>query len=682
MGIAQKKAITVLLRQNVHLILPAGIRQPLGVCLHFGRNHAGKLVAVELQVAAFLQAAERGRNVAGKVALLQLDASGLLQRTQRGRDGTRNVGIAVQLNDAHIGKLIPEIRNLAAQLVLICHKVGQGRAIHQFGRDGSANARLGNIDALELRQLSDGCGNGTTQVHVPVNIEFGQFRQFTQIRRQGTRKVVVLEVQLRQLGKLEYRLRNSAGKFVAVHAQIRNLAQHSHFLGKYPILGDGAGSGELKSRYTTFRKRNTVPLADGLGQIPFVLGPLGALGGIVDGYQGQGVGLMGSGGQFLRNGKGGRQSLVNAGDELNRGAAAGEEDVLLHGNGDGSAAFTGSGFHLQPRGLHGRENSPADIGRNGYLECFSRAGNFLAGDIQGQLGILTLLGHGNLDGEFSTRHREFGLAGIDGLIGGHGDLHHGIAFTGYLVGGNPGCILGNGHRPGQVGSDGQVNNFTLIIGLHGYRTHHQDGFQTHLGHLHHLGEFATGHGDIGLAGVEALVGSHRQLHHGIAFGRSLVHRQPGSGGLGNGYGPLHVGGNGHIKGSTFHGGAHRLGFYGKNGLFAHLGHLDRPFHLSGHHRHLGLAGVDALILGGGNLQGTIAVCRCGRQGEPVGGHRSRPMVVTGDGDRLFSSGDLKIDGHRRHSEFHHFVLGAGEQHQGGQGGHNSQERFHISIVSN
>ena len=391
---------------------------------------------------------------------------------------------------------------------------------------------------------------------------------------------------------------------------------------------------------------------------------------------------MRCGSQFLRNGKGGLQSLVNAGNELNRGIAAGEVDVLLHGNGDGSIAFTGAGFGLQPGGFHGDEYGPRDIGRNGYLESVTRASDFLGGDIQGQLRLLTLLGHGNLDGEFSTRHREFGLTGIDGLIGGHGNCHHGIAFTGHLVGGNPAGILGNIQRPGQVGGNGEFERCLNIFGLHSDGSHDEDGFQTHLGDIHHLGEFATGHGHFGLSGVEALVGGHRQLHHGITFGRSLVHRQPGSGGLGNGYGPLHVGGNGHVKGAAFHGRTHRLGFYGKDSLLAHLGHFDRPFDLPGHHGHLGLAGVDALVFGGGDLQCTIAICGCRRQGEPVGGHGSRPVVVTGDGDRLFPAGDLEIDGHRRHSEFHHFVLGAGEQHQGGQGGHYSQKSFHISIVSN
>ena len=362
------------------------------MCLNGERDDTGHLVILHMHLLGALgQFGEGIRNGAGQVTAIELDAgcgtgSKGFELAQGCGQVAGNARVGVQhdgLEDRHV----PDVRQCATQVGLEGHELQQSFALAQFGRDFSADAGLGNVDAGEFLQASDFLGNAAGHICVAVHVQLGQLRELSQFRGQRAGQVVILEIKLFQLGQAKDRFGNLAGQFVAADAEIGKFREVADFGRERPFRRDGDLGRQLQDSNAAAGERDTRPGAHVLGQIPVAFGPFGALGGVVDGDERQRVGVAAQGSELLGDG----QFLGGPVDRFLDGKLGGAafplhvlEDGDLHGCASGS--------------FHRFSGDPVDAFRNG------EGPRGVGGDVQCNLAALSgNVGGGRVD---EQRRRE------------------------------------------------------------------------------------------------------------------------------------------------------------------------------------------------------------------------------------------------------------------------------------
>ena len=141
---------------------------------------------------------------------------------------------------------------------------------------------------------------------------------------------------------------------------------------------------------------------------------------------GRNTGLLGHG-QFHRQ--------LFSGREYHHGLATFQEDVLVHGEGNHSVFLPFGNVGRNPGDFLRDGQGPGQVGSNGYGIRSAAVSSFHLFHIDGEERLLTHLGqfhfHGN---QVAGSKDEFGLTGLQALIGRHGEFHHIIAFASLLFG--------------------------------------------------------------------------------------------------------------------------------------------------------------------------------------------------------------------------------------------------------
>ena len=467
---------------------------------------------------------------------------------------------------------------------LVGHEVLQGRAGGDFGGDEAGHVRLGNVDIHELGHRSDLRGQIAAEIGILVEIEVLHLGPLAEQHRiEGSRELVVREIQVFQLGETVQRVRDVAAHLAVDEAEVGEFAE----VGDVGRDGPGSGDGTLQEleggNAAGLIQGDAVPFVDWFREVPGTVGMpvFGAAGRVENGHQGEGVGAVAERQRILGDGHG----LLSVADGLldgDDGVADGADVAGGDGHHDLAVALAAGGIDRDPAASFRDGDGPGGVGsdREFLGAAFRGEGDGEGIDIQGRSGGRLA----DLDGGFLVLGGEGDLdrTGLEVRVGSNGESHFLVAFSGGGIRGDPVGTGRNGNGPGSVGSDVHARRTAGRIDLQGGGADEDGRGEGELAHLDRgglvIGLDCDGRG----AGLERLVLGHGDLEGAVAGAGSGGDGHPG---LRAGDGPVVIGSDAdgllQCAGRLEIGGQVGQGKHGFHGLRA------REYHQSGSEGHQG-----------------------------------------------------------------------------------------------